>query len=203
MQDLDTTIFFWINNLAGRWWLLDEWWRFWANDYIVPSLLVGTLAAGWFSGEQRWRVGLLCALIALALANVFVAGSNAIWFRPRPFTTYDVNLLFYFPSDSSFPANSAAVVWALAWVIVRVEKGERRKAIREKGYRVLSIGDTALGVALLMGLARIWVGIHYPLDIIGGAAVGILAGQLAWRLRIGVGRVADGLVRLARLLKLD
>lgn len=202
MPNLDTALFFWINNLVGRWRLLDEWWRFWANDYIVPSLLVGTIAAGWFSGERRWRVGLVCALVALAFANAFVAGSNAIWFRPRPFTTHDITLLYYYPSDSSFPSNSAAVVWALAWVIFRAERGGRREG-EAKGYWVLRIGKTALGLALLMGLARIWVGIHYPLDIVGGAAVGILAGQLAWGWRVGVGRVADGLVRLARLLKLD
>jgi undecaprenyl-diphosphatase len=199
---LDTSLFFWINDLAGRWWLVDEWWRFWANDYVVPSLLVGTLAVGWFTGEGRWRVGLLCALVALALANILVAGSNAIWFRPRPFTTHEVNLLFYYPSDSSFPSNSAAVVWSLAWVIWRVERG-KEKGERREGYWGLNIGKTALGMALLMGVARIWVGIHYPLDIIGGAIIGILAGELVWRGRLRMGRGVDGLVRLARLLKLD
>jgi len=202
MTDLDTTLFFWINNFAGRWWLLDEWWRFWANDYVVPSLLVGTLAAGWFTGARRSRVGVVCALLALALANILVAGSNAIWFRPRPFTTYEVNLLFYYPSDSSFPSNSAAVVWALGWVIWRVE-GRKEKGERREGYWVWSIGKTALGIALLMGVARIWVGIHYPLDILGGAVVGMVGGEIAWSRREELGWVADGLVRLARLLTLD
>ncbi len=195
---MDYLLFYFINDLAGRWWVVDEWWRFWANDYVVPSLLVGMLAAGWFRRERQGRVVLVCALLALALANIMVAGSNALWFRPRPFTTHEVNLLFYYPSDSSFPSNSAAVVWAVAWVI---KSGERRAEKGENG--VLSIGKVALGSALLMGMARIWVGIHYPLDIIGGAVVGMIAGQIAWGWRTVPGRRADGLVRLARLLKLD
>jgi undecaprenyl-diphosphatase len=198
MNEIDTTLFFWINDLAGRWWVVDEWWRFWANDYVVPSLLVGMLAAGWFTGVRQGRVVLVCALLALALANVLVAGSNALWFRPRPFTTHEVNLLFYYPSDSSFPSNSAAVVWALAWVIKR---GAGREEKGEKG--ILTIANVAVGSALLMGVARIWVGIHYSLDIIGGAVAGIIAGQIAWQWRTGLGHGADGLVRLARLLKLD
>lgn len=198
MTDLDTTLFFQINDLAGQWRLLDEWWRFWANDYVVPSLLVGMVGAWWFRSDRSGRLVLVCAFVALGLANVMVAGSNALWFRPRPFTTHDVNLLFYYPSDSSFPSNSAAVVWALAWVIYMGENAENKKKNREKMLRWIGIG-----VALLMGVGRIWVGIHYPLDILGGAVVGIVAGQTAWGGRTWLGRGADGLVRLARLLKLD
>ena len=79
---------------------------------------------------------------------------NMFYFRPRPFVELDVNLLFYQPTDSSFPANSAAAAFGIAFGIWGVNR---------------RLGWFAIAVAGLYGLARVYVGVHYPLDILAGA----------------------------------
>jgi undecaprenyl-diphosphatase len=186
---MDWLLFRAINGLAGRSVVLDEVFRFFANDYIVPTVVVALLVVGWFSGEARWRRVVVHALLALLLANLIVKVFNLVWFRPRPFTFNDVNLLFYYPSDSSFPSNSAAAMWALAWATW----------LRDRGSR---IGRSAVVLAALMGFSRIWIGVHYPLDIVGGALVGILSAGVVERNSERLRPLTDGLVWLARWLRL-
>lgn len=184
---MDWALFRAINGLAGQWPPVDELFRLFASDYIVPTIVVALLVVGWFSGETRWRRVVVHALLALLLANLIVKVFNLAWFRPRPFTYNDVNLLFYYPSDSSFPSNSAAAVWSLAWAIW----------LR---HRQSLIGRSAVLLAALMGLSRVWVGIHYPLDIVGGALVGILAATLVERYHEPLRPLTNGLLWLATRL---
>jgi undecaprenyl-diphosphatase len=185
----DLALFRLINGLAGQWPVIDELFRFVANDYVVPTTLVAILVLGWFSGTTRWRFTVIEAIFALLMSNAIVKVINVLWFRPRPFTFNDVNLLFYYPSDSSFPANSAAAVWALAWLLW----------ITQRESRFAWVG---LLLAALMGFSRIWIGVHYPLDILGGAAVGILAAELIVRSRARLLPVINVIRRAAEMLAL-
>ena len=186
---MDLTLFRLINGLAGQWPAVDEVFRFFANDYIVPTFLVAFLVVGWFSGQAKWRQIVLHALLALLLANIIVKACNLIWFRPRPFTYNEVTMLFYYPSDSSFPSNSAAVVWSLAGAMWLSLPSSR-------------FGQVALLLAAIMGWSRIWVGVHYPLDIVGGACAGLLAAWWVKRYEKRLYPVAKGLEWLARKMAL-
>ena len=187
---MDFTLFRLINGQAGQSSVLDELFRFFANDYIVPSLLVAMLVVGWFSGKSEWRQIVLHALLALLVANALVKACNLIWFRPRPFTYHDVNMLFYYPSDSSFPSNSAAVVWSLAGIMwFALPKTSR-------------FGYSALFLAAIMGWSRIWVGVHYPFDIVGGAFAGLLAAWWVKRYEKRLYPAVRGLEWLARKMAL-
>lgn len=186
---MDYALYRLINSLAGRWPPVDELFRFLANDYVVPTLIVAMLVAGWFSGEARWRRLVLYALLALLLANGIVKLFNLAWFRPRPFTYNDVAVLFYYPSDSSFPSNSAAAIWSLAW---SAWLGQRESRLTRWG----------VALAALMAISRVWVGVHYPLDIVGGALVGMVAAALVRRAGDRVQPLLDGMEWLARRLAL-
>lgn len=159
---MDYALFRLINGLAGRWSLLDETMRFFATDYVVPTTLICGLLLLWFGRTFEMKRQALLAIISLALANAIVQASNAIWFRPRPFTAHEVTLLFYHPSDSSFPSNPAATTWALAWTIWCYD--------RRYGFAFVALAFT-------MGLSRIFVGVHYPFDVLGGMIVGIVSAR--------------------------
>lgn len=183
----DLLLFRLINGVAGTVPPLDALMRFLANDYVIPTALSAALVFLWFSRDERIQEAALRAGLALLLANGLVKLSNVIWYRPRPFTSHDVNLLFYFPSDSSFPANSAAADFALAWTIWRVRP---------------AAGGWMLLAAAAMALARVYVGVHYPLDVLGGAAIGIASARFLQRLAPYLRPLTIRLARLSRRLGL-
>jgi undecaprenyl-diphosphatase len=168
---LDKALFELINGLVGRLPVLDQVMRLLVNDYFVPTTLCLLAAALWFSGYGKGlREGnqraVISMVVAVLLANVLVKACNLIYFRPRPFSVQEVNLLFYRPSDSSLPSNAAAVGFAFAGV------GWQRK----RGLGVLM--GTLAG---LFGLARVYCGVHYPLDILAGGGIGLLSAYVVVR----------------------
>jgi membrane-associated phospholipid phosphatase len=92
---------------------------------------------------------------------------HSIFNRPRPFATsgLSVHLLFYRPTDPSFPSNLAAVVFGLALAVWLMNK---------------RMGTWLLIMAFVACFARIYVGIHYPSDILGGAAFGVVGVALTY-----------------------
>ncbi|MBN1890626.1 MAG: phosphatase PAP2 family protein [Thermoflexales bacterium] len=165
----DWPLFRALNGLTGRWPWLDGAIQFCMNDYIIPTGLVLTLVGLWFAapspaGRLADRSTVLRALAAMLLASLVVSLVNRVYFRPRPFTYHEVNLLFYHPSDSSFPSNAATVGFSLALAVW----------LRRKRW-----GAWMLALAAALGLARVCGGVHYPLDVLAGASLGGLA---AWTL---------------------
>jgi len=163
-MSLDATIFTWINSFAGHFPVLDEIVRGLANDYFTIISCCLILIALWFGtpgkiDSIRNQTGVIVAASSLGIAQAIVGIINVFCFRVRPFNAMAVNLIFYPPTDSSFPSNAAAIVFALAMGVFLYNK--------KAGILLLTIG-------IIHGLARIYVGIHYPLDILGGAAIGII-----------------------------
>ncbi len=167
IQSADKTIFFWINDLAGRVPIIDRFMRLMGTDYFIPVCMALVVFALWFAGRDPERIernqrAVWCALIGAGLACAIVAICNAFHDRPRPFEMYpgEVELLFYRPTDPSFPSNIAATTFAFAsgiWL------GNRR------------VGWLLLLPAFLAGFARVFIGVHYPFDILGGTLIGLMA----------------------------
>lgn len=158
----DWALFQLINGWAGRWPLLDGVMRLLVNDYGLPTAMSLGLVALWFEGRERTgrernQRAVLLAVLSLLAANVLLKLCNFIYFRPRPFYSHPVNLLFYHPTDSSLPSNAVTVGFSLA---VSVWLGNRRAGL---GFIL---------AALLFGLARVFCGVHYPGDVLAGALLG-------------------------------
>ena len=166
---LDRSVFQGINSLAGKFFLIDWLARVGADDHIIPivlTLLVLFLVLLARNHRQREAAYtcVLCALLAVILSMAILFALNAAFFRPRPFTTQPAILLLYHNTDSAFPSNAATLAFVLAFVVVLYN----RKA-----------GALMLSLAACLGLSRIIVGVHYPLDIIGGALLGLSSALLA------------------------
>ena len=168
--------------LAGRWPWLDNSTRLLLNDYFVPTLLAVILLALWFEGKDglaRYtnQRAVLVAALGAALANLLLKILNLVHFRQRPFDLYEVNLLFYQPTDSSLPSNAAALGFSVA---AGVWLHQRRW------------GMVLIILATSFGLSRIVGGVHFPFDVISGAALGWLAalviyhqhGLVSWLLNL-------------------
>lgn len=173
MANADERLFLWINGFVGTVPFLDKVAQWVVSDYLVPVSLALALVALWFIEpdrvvRQRHQIGVFAALTAMGLASLAVFSFNALYFRPRPFDTVDVTLLFYRPTDSSFPSNAVAAVFGIAAVVWGVNR---------------RLGTALLVASGLYGLARVYVGVHYPLDVLAGALIGIAVAFLVLKLR--------------------
>lgn len=157
LSQLDYQWFQAINHLADRFCALNPLVAFFANnlDYVF---YLGAIIY-WFtrSPDNRKMVmnTLLSGAVALGVNNII----GAIYHRDRPFVAHHVIQLVQHDASASFPSNHAAAAFAVAASIWFWRRKE---------------GWVWLVLAAVMGFSRIWSGIHYPLDIIGGAISGIL-----------------------------
>jgi len=191
MIEADRALFLFINGLSGKVIFVDGLMRGLANDYLIPVSLSLLLLGLWFSGRAGEREGnekaVLASLLSLGVVNLVVKLFNLVYFRPRPFDELVVNLLFYKPHDSSFPSNAAAVGFALFMAIFMVN---RRASI------------PFFALACVLSLSRIYVGVHYPTDILGGAIIGLLCGVASPSLLKLIEPFPTLILRLARRLYL-
>lgn len=169
----DEKLFLWINGWVGHWPLFDRVMSWVVSDYLVPVAFALVLVGLWFSGRdpearRRYQIAVFVAMSSMGFASLAVFISNAVYFRPRPFVDHDVSLLFYQPTDSSFPANAMAATFAVAAAIWAVDR---------------RVGALLYAGAALYAFSRVYAGVHYPLDVVAGAAIGIVVAWLVWRLR--------------------
>lgn len=178
---MDESLVLWLNGFVGKSALLDGLMEALVSDYLVPVLGSLALLGLWFSGSSdadRYRNQLTTLIggVSVGFANAQVAVVNALMFRDRPFVGLEIDLHFYAPTDSSFPANAAGVGFSIATAVF----------IRNR-----RLGITLYALAGLWGLARVYAGVHYPSDILAGAVIGVIAALLA----TGVVRLFDVIPR--------
>ena len=112
---------------------------------------------------RRLPVTALLAAGAFAVASVTTSAVKAASGRARPpIGDPGFSALIDLPGDASFPSGHAATAFAAAGVV----------AIRYPALRV-----PLLALAALIALSRVYLGVHYPLDVLAGAALGLL---IAW-----------------------
>ncbi len=190
MNTIDANIVIWLNGLSGNVKAFDDLMRLVASDYLMPLVFSLAMFGLWFSGRTRaqrvqYQITMLVGISALSLSNVVVWLFNISWDRPRPFVEYgdQLNLLFYPPTDPSFPANPVAVGFAAAsaaWTVNR------------------KFGWWMFAAATLFGFSRLYAGVFYPTDIVGGAVIGIAVYMATSYLRRFLEPFVTSFVRIIR-----
>ena len=166
LHNLDTDLFIWLNSQHTPWldpvmvWITtrNSWFPFYA------------LLIGWFVYHYRQQaVGLLLTIIAaVALSDQFASSVlKPLTLRPRPCHVPALQKLIHPILDCGgqygFVSSHAATTFALAtslWLLL----GQQQPWVR-----------WAFAWAALIAYSRIYVGVHYPLDVLAGSGVGVLS----------------------------
>ena len=190
MNSMDASLLIWLNGLSGNIKSFDDLMRLIASDYLMPLVFSLSMFGLWFSGKtssQRmtYQLTALMGISALCISNAAVWLINSLWDRPRPFLDHpdELNLLFYSPTDPSFPANPVAIGFAVAMAAWTVNR---------------KFGLWLFAAASLYGFSRVYVGVFYPTDIVAGALVGIAVYGFTSYLRRVLEPLVTMVVRLAR-----
>ena len=168
MIGIDFKLFELVNQFAGTYSSLDQ--------FIVLFTTYGPLMFGvvllvlWFMNRgNRFKNRELVLFILIVL--MMTLGINKMielsYFRERPFVAHSVNLLINKSVDSpSFPSNHSAGSFAFAFVML---------------WKWRKVGIIFLVIAVFMALSRLYVGVHYPLDITVGACIALIVTIFAMR----------------------
>lgn len=173
MTGFDAVVFSYIYGLSGHSALLDALGIFFAT-YLAYVWILVLVGAAFLPSAQKVERRAASAVAAAAALVARFAMKTAIVFaypRPRPFLALpDVRPLISTPAweqTQSFPSGHALMFFSVATVLFCFNK---------------KVGAFAFGAAALIGVARVYSGVHWPSDILGGAALGALAGWAVYRL---------------------
>ncbi len=158
---IDRSVFYFINTtLANP-----------LTDFIMPLVTLDLhikifygvcLAVILWKGDRRLRFAVVFSLIAVALTDQISSSVlKPLLVRPRPCHLMQVHLLVDCGAGFSMPSSHAANLFGQAYLFKTV-------APRSSKYLI--------PLATIIALSRIFVGVHYPADILVGASLGTLVG---------------------------
>ncbi len=173
-----------INDLAGKSSVVDAIMIF-ATNYAVPVFAI-VLLMMWFFGKEYMKKTVVYSALSGVLGILINVLISKIYFEPRPFVTHDdLNVLVDHARDASFPSDHTTGAIALAFAI----------ALRNK-----RIGIVMMVFALITGFSRMYVGNHYPSDVVVGIVIGLLVAYTVNKLAFLVEPLANFIVAVYRAL---
>lgn len=171
MFQADLALFYRINNLAGSSLSLDA--------VMLCIAKYGPLVFGlillwsWFGrGTKEDLIRNRKTVIYAVCSALIGLGINQIighfYFRPRPYAEHTVRLLLDRSPDPSFPSDHSTGGFSLASMFFLSDR---------------KTGAMSLGLAAVLAFSRVYTGVHYPFDVFGGAATGLISTAIVYLLR--------------------
>jgi membrane-associated phospholipid phosphatase len=161
LNGLDHSIFIFINqSLANP-----------VTDFLMPLVTIDLhlkifyalcLAVILWKGDKRLRYAILFSILTVVLSDLLSSAVlKPLFARPRPCHELEVYLLVPCGAGFSFPSSHAANLFGQAFL-----------------FRTIAPTTTKylIPLAIVVALSRVFVGVHYPFDILCGAALGTLVG---------------------------
>jgi undecaprenyl-diphosphatase len=151
-----------------------------AAELLFLGMLVGAFVL--VGGHRRYdaRRAAVAAGISAAVALAIASVLSGIVDRPRPFVADPgtVHLFANHAADPGFPSDHATAAFAIAVSLL----------LRKRAW-----GAIVLVFAAILAVGRVAMGIHYPSDVAGGAALGSLTAVALWwaPVRARLHRLAD------------
>jgi undecaprenyl-diphosphatase len=136
----------------------------------IPVMVVIT-ALLWFcsrpGGDRKWKLACGSGFASAALAYVFAFVIHHAWARPRPYMSHHIRHPWSNSTDASFPSDHTTVSFAIAFAVLAFDP---------------IAGAIFLVVAAVIAVGRLFIGAHYPSDVLAGLVIGLIAAAVIVRL---------------------
>jgi undecaprenyl-diphosphatase len=153
-----------------------------ASEALFLATLVVVFLCAHGARHLAWRRATVAAVLGAGLALAIAKVVSELVDRARPFVAdpHGVHLFAAHASDPGFPSDHATAAFAIAVAIL----------LRKRGWGII-----ALIAATVLALGRVALGVHFPSDVLAGAALGAAAALVLWwtPLRARTDALADAL----------
>jgi undecaprenyl-diphosphatase len=130
-------------------------------EWLILLVPIGLLGL-WMSGVGAQREAAVKALAATGAALGINAVIGLLWYHARPFVDgVGRNFLHHAP-DSSFPSDHGTIMFTVALVLAASQVPAAKR-----------FGRSMLPLAFVVAWARVFLGVHWPLDMIGALGVAV------------------------------
>lgn len=187
LKQLDERVFFFINSFPHNL-ILEKIFLFFSFYPLIIWFLLGILL---FLLKKKKDIKFVVRLgLALVLAGIIASGViKPIVKRPRPDISFGSKVILVqekaagIPAnnDYAFPSGHAAIAFAGAYILLQENTHTRKKGV-EKQKKTILIRYLILTFAFFTAFSRIYLGKHYPLDVLVGATVGWVTGMLSLKM---------------------
>jgi undecaprenyl-diphosphatase len=135
--------------------------------WLIPV----SMALVWVRGTHEARHELLVVLLAVGLSLAVAQFVSLVWPQPRPLALHMGTQYLEHDASPGLPSGQVTVFWSLALAALRT----RRFALW--GFPLLALG-------LIVGWSRVYLGVHFPFDILAALPVACLGTVVASALRV-------------------
>ena len=149
-------------------------------NFVAADVVLGVavlLLGLWIWGDHAKRAALLATAIATVVALGFNQLLGQLWYEPRPFMVGLGHTLASHAPENSFPSDHGAFMFTIGLALLATG------ASRPWGLLVCAAGAA-------VAWARIYLGLHFPVDMLSSALVAGACSLLAAALQGPLGRVA-------------
>lgn len=167
---MNSDILLGLNSFAGKNAFVDNIAIFFA---VYAIYIIGAIFIVWVLLEaksKKWRP------IALSFLNIVLVGLVALLLHKlvpeaRPFSVHNIHLLITHSSGESFPSDHTALTAVLSLSILVFASPKWRQ-----------LGGWLFATTILVGFSRVFVGVHYPLDITASIVIALVATVIVYYL---------------------
>jgi undecaprenyl-diphosphatase len=173
----DILLFNIINGFAGHSHVLDNFGIFCAE--WLAYVIVGALLLFLFIPEKnvaKNRIMVAVALASATFSSFVIKPVILLWYqRPRPYvalpSVHELVEMAKYDDFQSFPSAHALFFFALSAAVFAYNK---------------KLGVVFFTLSIIMGIARVFIGVHWPSDILAGAVIGIAIGYIFKQIATGI-----------------
>jgi undecaprenyl-diphosphatase len=168
MEEFNLAAFLLINQYAGKNSLLDA--AIIGFAEVMPYIFILIIISLWFGGCIERKKSSFNSGLSVLLGMLTSYIISLFYYHSRPFVENLGTQLVEHAPDSSFPSDHTTFIFSISVML-----------LFNKSTRV--IGSILCFLSFISGLSRVFVGVHFPLDIFGAILVSIFSSVVVFKLQ--------------------